>query len=106
LALINTLYRLKDLGQIAEFEMVGRERAYVRLFNGKSITVYMPVDYIIGAAAIREALAREPYPDYIIYNNWNRITPEAEAEVGRMKVPFVKYGRFRHILEELTDVTD
>lgn len=99
MALIHTLMRLKDDGIVLNFDMIDRQKARVNLVNGKSIVVFMADDYIVGITAVREAIATEPRPDYIVYNHWNKITDNAEAEAKRIGIPLVSYGKFRGILD-------
>lgn len=101
MALIHTLMRLKDDGVITNFEMIGRQKARAYFVNGNSLVIFMADDYIVGVTAIKEAVAGEPYPDYIIYNHWNRVTPDARVEAKKLKIPFVSYGRFRYIVEKM-----
>lgn len=106
MALIHTLMRLKDDGAVTDFDLMGGQKAQVNLRNGKSIVVYMSDDYILGATSVREAVENTPYPDYIVYNNWNKVTEGAEEEARRLKIPFVKYGKFRYILDGLNAQRD
>ncbi|HLO17759.1 MAG TPA: hypothetical protein VK206_23215 [Anaerolineales bacterium] len=101
MALIHTLMRLKEDGVVTDFDMIGRQKAQASLINGKSIVVFMADDYIVGATAIKESVASMPRPDYIVYNNWNKIVDGADLEARKLKIPFVSYRRFRHILDEL-----
>lgn len=101
MALIHMLMRLRDDGIVINFDMIEQQKARVNLINSKSIVVFMADDYIVGVTAIREAIANEPLPDYIVYNHWNQITDGAEAEARRLRIPFVSYGRFRYILDEM-----
>ncbi len=101
MALKHTLMRLKEDGIVTKFDMMGRQKAKANLVNGKSIVLFMADDYIVGATAIKESVASEPRPDYIVYNDWNQIVEGAKIEAQKLKIPFVKYGRFRFILDEL-----
>jgi|GEM_PF-2142416 len=101
MALIYTLMRLKDDGIVTKFDMMGSQKAQANLINGKSMILFMADDYIVGATAVKEAVASEPKPDYIVYNDWNKIVDGAEAEAQKLKIPFVSYGRFRYILDDL-----
>lgn len=93
--------RLKEVGSVKRFDMIESQRAKVHLQNGKSLVVYMSDDYVLGVASIREAVQNDPRPDYIVYNDWDKVTENAEEEARRLGIPFVKYGRFRHVLNEL-----
>jgi hypothetical protein len=104
MALINTLMRLKDLRRVVKFEMIEREKARVELANGKLLVVYMSDDYVIGAASVMGAVATEPHPDYIVYNHWNKVTDDAFEEAKRLKIPLVKYGKFRYDLDDMLAV--
>lgn len=101
MALIHTLMRLKEDGIVVNFDMMGRQKAKANLVNGQSVVVFMADDYIVGVTAVKESVASEPRPDYIVYNDWNKIVEGAEVEAQKLKIPFVKYGRFRYILDEL-----
>lgn len=101
MALIHTLMRLKNDGIVTKFDMMGRQKAQAYLINGKSIIIFMADDYIVGATAVKEAVASEPEPDYIVYNDWNKIVDGAETEARRLRIPFVSFGRFRYILDDL-----
>lgn len=101
MALIHALMRLKDDGLVTEFDMMGRQKAQAYFINGSSMVIFMADDYIVGITAIKEAVASEPRPDYIIYNHWNKVVDGAEAEAKKLRIPFVSYGRFRYILDEI-----
>jgi len=101
MALINTLMRLKEDGAIKRFDMIEDQKARVYFQNNKSLVIYMSGDYILGITSIREAIQDEPRPDYIVYNDWDRVTENAEEEARKIRIPVVKYGRFRHIINEL-----
>lgn len=101
MALIHALMRLKDHGLVTDFDMMGRQKAQANFINGTSMVIFMADDYIVGVTAIKEAVASEPLPDYIVYNHWNKIVDGAEAEAKRLRIPFVSYGRFRYILDEM-----
>lgn len=101
MALIHTLMALKDDGVVINFDMMGAQKAKANLINGKSLILYMANDYIIGRAAIREAVASDPIPDYILYNNWSQIVEGSDLEAKKLKIPFLSYGKFRYALDEL-----
>jgi predicted GTPase len=93
--------RLKEHGAIKKFDMIESQKAKVHLQNGMSLVIYMSDDYVLGIVSIREAVQDEPNPDYIVYNDWDKVTENAEEEARRLGIPFVKYGRLRHVLDEL-----
>lgn len=101
MTLINALMSLKQDGVVKNFSMMGREKAVANLINGESLILFMPYDYIIGATAIKESVVRGPRPDYIVYNDWSKIVDNAEEEAHKLKIPLVKFGRLRYILDEL-----
>lgn len=101
MALIHSLQRLKDHGDLHRFEIHDTTHGTVILRNGRRINVYMSSEYIIGETHIREAFISGWNPEYIIYNEWDKVTSAAENEARRHGAQLVKYGRFRYILKEM-----
>lgn len=102
MSLFHTLMRFKDEGRIARFETIESQKALATLPNGRSITVFMSKEYIIGGAEVQEALA-EPAAEFMIYNNWDKLTPSASEEGHRQGLPIMKFGAFGYKLDELAD---
>lgn len=94
------LMRLKSEGVVTGFDLIGNQKAVARLRNKESIILCMPDDYIIGDAAIREAVGSSPCPEYIVYNDWDRVTDNAVEQARKLNTPLIRYGRLRYILDE------
>lgn len=103
MALFNTLMRLKEDGLVKRFDMLQTQKAKIYLHNNQTIIAYMSDDYVIGITSIRESIQSNPQPDYIVYNDWDKVTEPAEEEAKRLRIPLVKYGRFRYILKNLLE---
>lgn len=101
MALFNTLMRLKEDGLVKRFDMLQTQKAKVHLQNNQTVIAYMSDDYVIGITSIRESVQSDLQPDYIVYNDWDKVTEQAEEEARNLGIPLVKYGRFRYILKEL-----
>lgn len=101
MALIHTLLRLKDDGQINSFKMNGDQSAKIFLANGSHYHVFMSNEYIIGETQVFESTSDGNVPDFIIYNDWDQVTGSAEREAKRKNIQIVKYGRFRYMLADL-----
>ncbi len=101
MALINALMAFKNNGYVRNFKMIGQQKATARLRNGMTLVLFMAADYIVGETAVEEAIRTEPRPDYILYDQWGKVTEAARAAAKRVDVPIVRYGHFFHILEEL-----
>lgn len=101
MALFNTLMRLKEDGLVKRFDMLQSQKAKVYLQNNQTVIAYMSDDYVIGVTSIRESAQSDPQPDYIVYNDWDKVTEQAEEEAKNLRIPLVKYGRFRYILKDL-----
>lgn len=100
--LLYTLTNLKREG-ISRFDMINHTKATAYLVNKVSITVYMAKDYIVGETAIVEAVSDEPYPDYIVYNEWDQVTDLAKEEAQRLNIPLLGYTEFRREIQRLVD---
>ena len=101
MALIHTLLRLKDNGEIDNFQMQGETHATVVSTGGNTFSVYMSDEYIIGETQVRQGFTDNLTPEYIIYNEWDMVTAGAEDLARRLGAKIVKYGRFRYILRNL-----
>lgn len=101
MALINALMAFKNKGYVRNFKMLGQQKATVRLQNGMTLVVFMAADYIVGKTAVEEAISAEPRPDYILYDEWGKVTEAARAAAKKVHLPIVRFGHFGHILEEL-----
>jgi len=99
MALFNTLLNLKEKGLMLRFDMNGEDKGVITLLNREYVNVFMSTEYIVGITEIREAFLREPYPDYIIYNAWDKVTDSAREEAKRNHVPVVSFSQFRYMLE-------
>jgi hypothetical protein len=100
MALFNALMRFKDEGRLRSFDMHGDKKATAHLLCGQSVVIYMSTDYIIGAAEIREA-AEAPRAEYVIYNNWDKVSSSAYEEARDLGIQVHKFGAFGYRLDEL-----
>lgn len=100
MSLFHTLMRFKDEGRILRFEMLESQKAQAMLRNGRRITLFMSKEYIIGSSEVGEAL-EEPAAEFMIYNNWDKLTPSAAAEGRRRGLVIMKFGNFGYKLDEL-----
>lgn len=100
MSLFHTLMRFKNEGRIAHFEMLESQKAQATLPNGRAITLFMSKEYIIGGSEVQEAL-EEPAAEFMIYNNWDKLTPSAREEGCRCGLPIMKFGAFGYKLDEL-----
>lgn len=104
MALIHALMRLKDYGLVKNFEFVDRseEKAKVVLANEQQIIVYMAEDsYILTYIGIQNAWEPPPVPDYIIYNQWDKVTRQAHEKANSQGVNLVSFGEFHRLLMEM-----
>lgn len=102
MALFHALMRYKDEGRVLSFEMHGEKKATVALPNGRSLTLYMSAEYIIGESEIVEA-AEKPMAQYVIYNSWDKVTQRAYTEARRIGLEILKFGAFGFRLDELNE---
>lgn len=100
MALFHALMRYKDEGRVRSFDMHGEKKATVALPNGKSLTLYMSDEYIIGESEIAEA-TEKPTAQYVIYNSWDKVTQSAYTEARRIGLEIHKFGAFGFRLDEL-----
>lgn len=100
MAIFDALMRYKQERRIRSFDLLGNGKATVRLLNGRSIVIFMSVDYIIGEAQIVEA-SEEPRAEYVVYNAWDRVGGSAIAMAKRLDIEVKNFGAFGHRLDEL-----
>jgi hypothetical protein len=100
MALIHALMRYKDQGRVQSFDMHGDKKATAVLPSGKSLTLYMSDEYIIGESEVAEA-AEKPAAQYLIYNSWDKVTQSAYTEARRIGIEVHKFGAFGFRLDEL-----
>ncbi|BBJ22641.1 hypothetical protein [Candidatus Nitrotoga sp. AM1P] len=100
MALIHALMRYKSEGKMRSFDMHGDKKATVALPSGKSLTLYMSDEYIIGGSEIAEA-AENPKAQYLIYNSWDKVTQSAYSEARRIGIEIHNFGAFGFHLDEL-----
>lgn len=100
MALFHALMRYKNEGRVRSFNMLGDRKATAVLLNGKTLTLYMSEEYIIGQSEIAEA-EEDPAAQYLIYNSWDRVTQSARDEAGRIGIEIHKFGAFGYRLDEL-----
>ncbi len=101
MALINSLLRYKDQGQISSFDMHGDNKATLHLPNGDECIVYMASQYIVGESDVYEATNEQPIAKYLIYNNWDSISGAAESLAERKGLLVMKFGKFGYKLDEI-----
>lgn len=101
MSLVHTLMRFKDEGRVSRFELLDQQKAKITLRGGREITVYMSKDYIIGSSEVEEAL-EHPAAEFLIYNNWDKLTPSASAEGRRRGLEIASFGAFGYRLDELS----
>lgn len=100
MALFDALLRYKRQGQLARFDMHGKTKATIHLFDGQQYIVYMASQYIVGETDVLEAL-EEPVAEYLVYNNWDSISGAAERLAKDNGISVMKFGRFAYKLDEL-----
>ncbi len=100
MALVHVLMRYKEEGRVRSFDMHGDKKATVALPSGKSLTLYMSDEYIIGESEVAEA-AENPTAQYLIYNSWDKVTQSANTEARRIGIEIHKFGAFGFRLDEL-----
>ncbi len=100
MALFNALMRYKDQRQILRFDMHGDTKATIHLINGNNCIVFMANQYIVDEADVILA-ARPPKAEYMIYNDWDKVSSAAEHRAQREHISIMKFGRFAYRLDEI-----
>lgn len=100
MALIHALLSYRDAGKVASFEMSGTKKATLTLMNRAIVVVYMADQYIVGDVEVEEAAA-SPSAQFLIYNNWDRVSPAAYSLGKRRGIEVVSFGAFGHRLDQL-----
>lgn len=100
MALFNALMRYKDQRQITRFDMHGDTKATLYLNNGDNCVVFMATQYIVDEADVTLA-AKSPKAEYLIYNDWDKVSSAAEQRAKRENISVMKFGRFAFRLDEI-----
>ena len=100
MALFHALMRYKDEGRVESFDLHGDKKATAVLPGGKSLTLYMSDEYIIGESEVAEA-EESPPAQYLIYNAWDRVTQSAYNAARRIGIEIYNFGAFGFRLDEI-----
>lgn len=102
MSVINAAMSFKNKSLISRFR-VNDDRgtnATLVLSSLVEIVIHVPYDYIVGDAALNEAVNQVPKPDYIMLNTWSKRTAGLQDSAKRRGIRLVEYGELIRILEK------